>query len=73
MISLTENVIVRSRKARQITDWQVWWMTPFGITPDREEAIERVRKLDMDPELTVSPIPVAIDSNGQFEIFIARQ
>lgn len=73
MIDITNRHIVRARKQIPIVKWEIWFHTPFGITPDIEEAINRVVEKGGDPEINVIPIPVAIGSDGTTEVFFVRQ
>lgn len=73
MIDLTNRHLYRLGQHNPIVQWAVWFMTPFGITPDVGEAVERCLKSDLDPEFNITPIPVAIDNGGDYEIFYPRR
>lgn len=60
MFSLRENKV----NGDKIVRWEVWWMTPVGVTPDRQQALDRMRELDLDADLVVKPVPVAITEKG---------
>lgn len=60
MVSLKENLIIQGSKEEVIIEWQTWFMGPLGVTPNRKQAIESCERLDMDPDLCVAPIAVAV-------------
>ena len=73
MIDITNRHITRSKKQIPIVKWDVWFHTPFGVTPDIEEAIQRVVEKGGDPEINVIPVAVAVASDGTTEVFFPRQ
>jgi hypothetical protein len=50
-----------------IEKWDVWFMTPFGVFDNLAAAVKRCKGSDLDPEMTIIPVPVAI-SGTQTEI-----
>ena len=53
-----------------INTWEVWWLTPWGLFIDREEAINKVISQDLDPETTVAAVSVAVNSTrSYYEVF----
>ena len=71
MVSIKENTMTLARNSVQIERWEVWFMTPFGVTNDVETAKKIVEDRDLDPDLTIVPVPVAI-SGSDYEI-VTRQ
>lgn len=47
-------------KTEPIIGFDVWFMTPFGLTDDYESAVKRLVADDMDVELCLKPVAVAI-------------
>lgn len=52
----------------QIKQWTVAFMTPFGLYDTLKEAVERVSPNDLDPQMCVIPVVLAIGENGYQEI-----
>jgi hypothetical protein len=73
MIDLTSSALERNGKVKAISEWVVWFMTPFGIAATSKDAIELCQKRDIDPEINITPIPVAMASDGDYEMFIPRR
>lgn len=67
-IDLLSQTIEFEGVAYQIQEWTIWYMTPFGLYQELDKAVKRVS--DMDPNLTVIPVPVAIASDRIFEVWI---
>lgn len=63
MILLKDNTLDGS----PIREWQVWWRTPLGLHVDRAEAVKVCEARDMDPELMIVPVAVAISLTGKHE------
>ncbi len=57
----------------KIQGWVVWFLCPFGLYEHLEEAVIRCQECDIDPNLGISPVPVAIwkSMNGDqdYEVF----
>ncbi len=68
MILLGANRIVMGGLDERITSWEVWFRTPFGLCKTLHEANEVVAKHDLDPDLAIVPVPVAV-TNGTYEVF----
>lgn len=66
MISLVENTLVQGGKIECIEKWEVWFMTPFGVSPDYKEAEARLKEIDI-PVSVIRPVPVAI-SKSMYEV-----
>lgn len=73
MISLLNGFIVdlnRDREhcgARQIISWAVWFRTPVGLHSELESAVEWCKENDMNPDLMIIPVPVALADDGTYE------
>lgn len=50
-------------EVHDVKAYQVWWTTPLGIFPKKEDAIQRIKALDLDPNLVVRGIVVAVTDN----------
>lgn len=68
MISLLESSIhdVHER-SRTIDRWAVWFRTPVGLHSELSAAINWCTKNDMNPDLMIVPVPVAVAANGMYE------
>lgn len=70
MISITDNTITANGQTTLIREWRVWWRSPFGISPLREEVVDQCIKKELDPEFSVSPMVVAIGDDGSYETYL---
>jgi hypothetical protein len=70
MFDLSEKTLTFDNKPLNIVKWQVWFATPFGLIETLDQAIARCRENDMEPNAIVSPVPVAIDEAGRYEIIM---
>jgi hypothetical protein len=43
-----------------IERWETWFQTPFGICKDLGPAVRLLKGRDMDPDMTIVPVCVAI-------------
>lgn len=68
MILLDQNVIVQGGITEEIKRWETWWMTPFGLATDYNDAKARLEGMDMPIIGTIRPVPVAI-SKSMSEVF----
>lgn len=50
-----------------IERWEVWFMTPFGVIKDLGPAARTCKNRDMEADMTIIPVPVAI-AGTQVEI-----
>lgn len=73
MIDLANGHLVRMQTEHPIKKWVVWFMTPFGVTPSLEEASGKCIKADLDPDLNITPVAVAVDNTDEHEIFYPRR
>ena len=67
MFDIEQQEIRLQGKTEKILRYEVWFMTPFGLIDNLEEAIERVKRIDMVVELTIRPVAIAI-SETLFEV-----
>lgn len=51
-----------------IDHWEVWFMTPFGILSNSNHASKACKSNDMDPNMSVIPVPVAVSKSGIVEV-----
>lgn len=56
----------------RIKTWEVWFMTPKGLVTDFTEAKNICLANDWEPNLVISPVPVAIDEAGRHEIILRQ-
>lgn len=71
MIDVAFNTMqLEHEKPIPISKWEVWFMTPIGLFPKREDAAIRVKELNLDPTIMVRPVPVAIGADGTSEPFV---
>ena len=68
MISLQGNYIQLLRKQATINHWETWFQTPVGLFTELDLAIKRMQELDLDPELIIRPVAVAVSSDGYYEV-----
>jgi hypothetical protein len=73
MINLLNQQLEHNFGFADIQSWEVWFMTPFGVTPNLKEANEKCIAKDLEPDLVVTPVAVAIGNNGHYEIFFPRR
>lgn len=67
MINLVDKIVELKDSKGNITSFEVWWVTPFGMFDKLDEAIVRLKEIDLDPNLILKPIVVAICDNGLYE------
>lgn len=51
-----------------IDRWEVWFMTPFGIVNSPTQAAKACGSNNMDPNMTIIPVTVAISKNNDVEV-----
>jgi hypothetical protein len=52
---------------KPIREWAVWFLSPFGLHANLKDAIEKCQQADLDPEILIQPVAVALDEDGQYE------
>ena len=67
MINLTKNL----KDFSKIMKWDVWFVTPFGLATSLDQAVARCIESDLDPEMCIKPVPVALAEDGSYEL-VAR-
>ena len=71
MLNLKKGVIKKPRGEEQpIEEWVVWFSTPYGLFETAAEASTRCEDGDLDPELCVMPVPVAVAEDGAYEVVV---
>lgn len=67
MILVKENLIVRGDLQERIKKWEVWFRTPWGLCQNTLDAVEALEKAQMDPNISLLPVAVAI-SETTYEV-----
>ncbi len=44
----------------RILRWEVWYRTPWGFCSKLSDANEKMEEADLDPDITIIPVCVAI-------------
>lgn len=72
MLNLREGTIKRpgDLNPEPIKEWVVWFTTPYGLCETAKEASAKCEAGDIDPELCVMPVPVAIGEDGTYEVVV---
>lgn len=65
MIDIEKGTITQGDKTESIKKFEVWFLCPLGITPDRTQAISAAVGLEFDPHLTVIPAVVVFGDTLQ--------
>ena len=60
MICLQSKMLTFGDKVESIKSFEVWFSTPFGLCKQVEEAVESCKSRDIDPELGVKAVSVAV-------------
>lgn len=68
MISFSDEELSLNGKPSTITEWQVWFQTPFGLMQSFREAVQKCKENELDPDLVIQPVPVARDQIGRYEV-----
>lgn len=58
MIDMERQIIILHGCEFPITKWDIWFQSPVGLFEEANEAITRIKALDL-PCLTLRPVPVA--------------
>lgn len=72
MINLKTNTLSFGDQARQIKEWRVWFLTPFGICESIAEARLALMDRDFDLDLSIIPVVVAVGEDGYSEFIPPR-
>jgi len=70
MFNLETKTLNQNGKELPIKQWVVWFQTPIGLVTDYDEAIQRCKECDFDPNAVISPVPVALDIDDRYEIIM---
>lgn len=62
MFNLSDNTA--GPNGKKIKSWSVWFQTPFGLFTNLEEAVIKVQNHEMDPDLAIIPLPVALTEDS---------
>jgi hypothetical protein len=60
VLDLAHNRIVRGEINEPIKRWETWWKTPWGLAQTYDEAFKTLEDAEIDKNLAMKPIPVAI-------------
>lgn len=47
-----------------IEQWETWFQTPFGVCQHLGPAVRSCKQRDLDPDLVIIPVAVAIAGNN---------
>lgn len=64
MINFVDRAIELEGTGYHWTHSEVWFQTPKGVTVTLEEALNVVNSMDIDPQLGIRPVPVAVCRRG---------
>lgn len=60
MIDLERNVIRQNGREENIERFEVWFQTVIGYCQSKEQAVAVCKEMDLNPNLTIRFIPVAV-------------
>lgn len=63
MICVESGRLIRGDIDEKIKRWEVWFMTPFGTCKSMHEAVELLKKHEINPAMAISAVPVAISDS----------
>lgn len=70
MIDLVARTIeIQAGKVEKIVRFDVWWVTPFGLIGDLDDAITRCIANDLNPNQCIKGVPVAV-TDSSYEVGI---
>lgn len=67
MVDLKNRIITINGRNHKIIKFDVWWHGPMGFYTEIDEAITAAEVLELDPNLTIRAIPVAVAENDVYE------
>lgn len=70
MVALTSTTLILGDKVMSIRAWEVWFQTPFGLVDNLVGARKLVQNRDLDPELTIVPVCVALGDGDYYEVVV---
>lgn len=76
MIDYTNNRIIHGDKEEEIIKWTCWFRTPVGglyvNVQDALKSLEKISGQDVDPQMLIFPVPVALSSTLYEEVIRGR-
>lgn len=63
MVSLEQGLIVLNGKSHKIKDYQVWFLTPWGLVTTLQEALTVCLDTNAKPSEAIRPVPVAVSDD----------
>lgn len=60
MIRLSTQMMTQGEVEARITEWRVGFQSPFGWSFDLQDAIKRCIESDLNPDICIRPVAVAI-------------
>lgn len=70
MVDVANQTLRFKGKTLPITAFVVWFMTPFGLIDNLDEAVDKCNENDVPPQAVIVPVPVAIDEEGRYEMVV---
>lgn len=68
MVDLDQKIVGINKEYTAISTWEVWFQTPFGLIRNFDEAVLRCKTNDLDPNMVIQPVPVAVGAFGYTEV-----
>lgn len=68
VILINDGLLRLGEQEQRIDKWEVWFHTPWGMCRSAGEAIEACKAAEIDPEVAIVPMPVAVGSS-LYEVF----
>lgn len=63
MIDIINGRLIYGNTDEKIIRWEVRWKTPLGMFRTTDEAVEAMKKFDIDPIVCITPICVAVSDS----------
>lgn len=60
MVNLTDRKIILGEETFELTSFETWFQTPRGVCMTLAQAMQVCTNMDLDPELAIRPVPVAL-------------
>lgn len=67
MIDFETKTMILHNQREDIKTFEVWFRTPFGLHTNLDQALKCLEGRDMEPQLTIVAVPVAISDSGKYE------
>lgn len=68
MISFQNKEMGFSTQMHPIKSFVVYFKTAKGLCGTLDEAVEVCKSMDLDPDISIQPVPAAVDIHGHFEV-----